>query len=70
MSIKLERERHGALLDYAGVLLDVINELPNVDEIKATPEYTKAYDAFRKAEDAQAHDYLAELKEKVKQQKE
>lgn len=37
---------YDALLDYCSCLQEVINELPNVDEIKESKKYKKTYNNF------------------------
>lgn len=42
----IEKYCYDLLLKLTNVLLDIINNLPNVDEIKATDEYQNAYNNF------------------------
>jgi len=44
----IEEMCYDSLLEYALVLIDIINKLPNVKEIKQRPEYIKSYNKFNK----------------------
>jgi hypothetical protein len=54
---------YDSLLEYTNLLIEIVNKLPNVDEIKQTREYKTKYNRFL---DALEKKYYKKHEEEIK----